>query len=375
MESYKIKIGVLTSSRADYGINLPILNALKSDKCFHVELICFGTHLSKFHGYTIEDIDKKIYDKIHTIENILTSDSPSAISISFGLAALQFADFWKINQFDLVFCLGDRFEMASAVFAGLPFGVNFAHIHGGETTLGAIDNIYRHSISLASKYHFVSTEKNKKRILELIPDAKNVQTVGALGLDNINDIKFLSKDEFLARWNIDLNLETILVTVHPETINFQMNEYFSEQLSQAFLVLAKEKQIVITMPNADTSGLIYREKFLEIAKLFPQNIKLVENFGTQGYFTCMKYSKLIVGNSSSGIIETASFGKYAIDIGNRQKGRETSGNVVHVEFDKDSIISVTNKYFSKEFHGKNVYDHGGATLKILNFLKERNGRF
>lgn len=375
MESSEIKIGILTSSRADYGIYLPLLTALKSDDSYQVELICFGTHLSKFHGYTLDDIDQVGYDKVHTIENILTNDSPSAISTSFGLTALQFADFWKTNHFDLVFCLGDRFEMASAVFAGLPYGVQFAHLHGGETTLGAIDNIYRHSISLASKFHFVSTEKSKKRILELIPDSNNVRTVGALSLDNVKNINLLSKEEFYTNWNIDLNLDTILFTIHPETVDFEGNQAFSEQVLQALLVLVKEKQIVITMPNADTSGLIYREKFEELAKIYPQNIKLIENFGTQGYFTCMKYSKLVVGNSSSGIIEAASFGKYVINIGDRQKGREASENVVNVSFNKDSIINAINKYFAVEFQGRNVYDHGGSTREILNFLKESYGRF
>src|SRR5690606_5753673 len=145
-----MRVAVLTSSRADFGIYLPLLNRLKEDPFFQLEIIAFGTHLSKFHGYTLDQIKESGFTTIHEISSLLTNDDEVSIATSFGLTVLKFADFWDKHSYDWVLCLGDRFEMAAAVQAGIPFGVRFAHLHGGETTLGAIDNIYRHQTSLAS---------------------------------------------------------------------------------------------------------------------------------------------------------------------------------------------------------------------------------
>ena len=144
-----MRIGVLTSSRADFGIYLPLLNLIKLDTFFKLEIIAFGTHLSQLHGYTVHEIEENGFDHIQKIPSLISNDSESSISSSYGLTVLKFADFWHNNKYDLVFCLGDRFEMSAAVQAGIPFGINYAHIHGGETTLGAIDNVYRHQISIA----------------------------------------------------------------------------------------------------------------------------------------------------------------------------------------------------------------------------------
>ena len=175
-----MKIGVLTSSRADYGIYLPLLNELKKDIFFDLEIIAFGTHLSERHGLTLSDIIKDGYDTIHEITSLVEDDSEKGIVISYGNTVLEFSNFWSTQKFDLVFCLGDRFEMSAAVQASIPFGVKLAHIHGGETTLGAIDNIYRHQISLASKYHFVSTNDNMQKVEQLIGSSNLIYDVGSL---------------------------------------------------------------------------------------------------------------------------------------------------------------------------------------------------
>ena len=152
-----MKIAVLTSSRADYGIYLPLLDALKKENDIILEIITFGTHLSRFHGYSIEGVQNDNYATIHQINSLLVTDDEASIATSYGMTVLKFSDFWSKNTYDLVFSLGDRFEMSAAVQAGIPFQVKFAHIHGGETTLGAIDNIYRHQITIASSYHFTAT--------------------------------------------------------------------------------------------------------------------------------------------------------------------------------------------------------------------------
>jgi GDP/UDP-N,N'-diacetylbacillosamine 2-epimerase (hydrolysing) len=368
-----IKVGVLSSSRADYGIYLPLLKALQNDANFSLELIVFGTHLSKFHGYTLSQIEKDGFQIGAKIESLLIGDTPNAIATSFSLTSQKFADYWSQNgkNYDIVFALGDRFEMAAAVLSGLPYGVQFAHLHGGEMTLGAIDNTYRHSISLASTYHFVSAQAFAERLNLLLDDNHdNIHCVGSLSLENLEQLELLSLSKFQDTWGVDLSIDTLLVTVHPETVALEKNEVYCSEFTQAIEVLAETFQVVITMPNADTSGLIFREAFSELA-FKKSSIKIIENFGTQSYFTCMKYSKLLIGNTSSGIVEAASFQKYVLNVGDRQKGRLCSENIIHLPFNSDSIIVSTHEYAKKKYQGVNLYYQKNPSLKILDVLKQK----
>ena len=367
-----IRVGVLTSSRADFGIYLPLLKALQKEEAFHLELIVFGTHLSKFHGYTVEQIEREGFKIAKRIESLLLGDTPSAIASAYGLTVLKFAEYWQENEqnFDVVFALGDRFEMAAAVAASIPFGIKIAHLHGGETTLGAIDNIYRHSISLASQLHFVGAEFFAKRLNQLLDDEKaSIYNVGSLSLENLKNIDFLSIEAFKNKWQIDLNIKTILVTVHPETVAYQKNLAYCKATIKALEQLANEFQIVITMPNADTAGMVFREAFETLAKK-QQSIKIIENFGTQSYFTCMKYARLMVGNTSSGIVEAASFQKYVLNLGDRQKDRLCGENVIHVPFNHDLIVKNTLEYATKEYNGENIYFKSNPSEIIIQILKK-----
>jgi GDP/UDP-N,N'-diacetylbacillosamine 2-epimerase (hydrolysing) len=368
----KIKIGVLTSSRADFGIYLPLLQAIEQDSNFELRLIVFGTHLSKFHGYTLEQIKQEGFLPYSTVESLLIGDSPNAISTSFAITNMKFADFWHNHQtqFDLVFALGDRFEMAAAVMASIPYQIKIAHIAGGETTLGAIDNIYRHIISLSSLLHFVSTEAFKERLFELLEkNEPKIFNIGALGLENLTKLKLLSMVDFYEKWDIDLKIPSILVTIHPETVAFDKNERFAEQAIRAISELATEYQVIITMPNADTSGLIFRKAFQDLEET-TGNIKIVENFGTQSYFTAMKHVRILVGNTSSGIVEAASFNKYVINVGDRQKGRICGENVIHVPFDTQQIILKTNEFIHRDWTGGNPYYKEEPSKQILTQIRK-----
>lgn len=363
-----MKIGLLTSSRADYGIYFSLIEGLVKQPAFQLEIIAFGTHLSKFHGYTLENIQKHVPQlKIHTISTLITNDDEEAISTSYGLTCLKFADFWKHQTFDLVFCLGDRFEMSAAVQAAIPFGVKFAHIHGGETTLGAIDNIYRHQITLASKWHFASTEHYKNRIIEILGTQEHIYSVGALSLDDLNSFLPTPKELFLAQYNIIDPF--ILITFHPETVSSEQNENFSNEMYHALAQLQSEMMLVITMPNADTLGSVYRNQLIQLKNNFPDNIILIENFGKQNYFSAMHYCQLMIGNTSSGIIEAASFGKYVVNVGNRQLGRAQSENCLTVPFEANEIIKQTHIFLSKGFFlGENIYQKSNVAQKIINLI-------
>ncbi|MFT4848158.1 MAG: GDP/UDP-N,N'-diacetylbacillosamine 2-epimerase (hydrolyzing) [Parvicella sp.] len=364
------RILVLTSSRADFGIYLPLLQRMKSSHEIELSILAFGTHLSKFHGYTIDQIRELGFKVDYTISSLVLGDTAGDIANSYALTAQKFADFWSnyTNNFDVVFVLGDRFEMAAAVAAGIPAGIRFAHLHGGETTLGAIDNIYRHSISLASNWHFVALPEFKNRLETIVENKENIYTVGALSLESIKEIKLLSVKEFEQKWKIDLSQPTILITVHPETVASSRNETYAQELYKSLNLLAAKYQLVITMPNADTLGSLYRSQYDLLKRNFPSKVFLIENFGTQSYFTAMKFAKLMLGNTSSGIIEAASFQKYVINIGDRQKGRITSENVINVPFDSREIFEKASKYFEKSFNESNLYDRGNTSENILNKL-------
>jgi len=368
-----MKICVLTSSRADFGIYLPLLKALKADPYFELEIVAFGTHLSRFHGYTIDDIISNGFEVNFQISSLLLGDDPASIASSYSLTANKFGDFW--SQFgyvyDWVFCLGDRFEMAAAVAAGIPFNIPFAHIHGGETTLGAIDNIYRHSITLASKIHFVAAEPFAIRVIQLNGLDTKCFVTGSLSLDNIKNINLLDIETFNLRWGIDLSLPSILVTIHPETVAYEKNQIYASEVYKALIQITKDFQVIITMPNADTLGCVYRGMYDKLKLVSPCNVHLIENFGSQSYFTCMKHVAMVIGNSSSGIIEAASFNKYVINLGDRQKGRITNSNTINLPFDAEGIITKVKEVAGKEYSGKNIYFKKQVVRRIIQLLKSQ----
>ncbi len=370
-----MKVAVLTSSRADYGIYQPILRRLQGDPFFELELIVFGTHLSHEHGYTIDQIQKDGYKIIASVESLMSGDSEEAISTAMALTMMKFSDLWNRfrNRYDLVFCLGDRYEMFAAVASSTPYNMTFAHIHGGEKTLGAIDNTFRHCLSLMSRYHFTTTGRHAERVKNLVEDEikNNVFNVGSLSLDNLDDIGLLDKKEFQKIYGIDLSQPSILFTWHPETVRTTRNIRDLNQILSALDQL-NAYRVVITMPNADTMGDQVRQKLLNYADENRERVTAVKSFGTQGYFSCMEHAEFLMGNSSSGIIEAASFGKFVINIGDRQKGRECGDNVLHVPAKETKILEAAEKIESSQPPGrKNIYWNGGASDKIIQILKDR----
>lgn len=370
-----MKIGVLTSSRADYGIYLPLLQKMQLDPFFELEIIAFGTHLSKFHGYTLNEIEKGNFNKTHKISSLISNDDEQSIATAYGITTLKFADFWANNTYDWVLCLGDRFEMSAAVQAGIPFGVKFAHLHGGETTLGAIDNIYRHQITLAASLHFTATEAYKNKVIDIIGTSKGVYTEGALSLDNIESFEIIEKETFYAKFNIPKK-DFALVTFQPETVASKKNIIYAQAMKAALSKIVLDINLVITMPNADTFGTVYRQVKEALKADYPDKVILIENFGKVNYFSAMKYAKLLIGNTSSGIIEAASFGKYVVNVGDRQKGRAQSENILDCSFDTHDIVIKVNEVKNLgEYTGDNVYYKPNVATNIISILKKSYEEF
>lgn len=367
-----MKVGILTSSRADFGIYLPLLRALRADVFFSIEIIAFGTHLSPHHGHTIDNIIAEGFEVKYTVESMLLNDDAEAIATAASLTSMKFASFWSLHEkeFDLVFCLGDRYEMFAAVLAGLPFQIKFAHLHGGEQTLGAIDNVFRHCISHASYLHFTSTQFYAERLKAMLDHTKHIYNVGALSLENLKQIKLLSPKKFQQKWNIDLRNPTVLITFHPETVDVKNNEQFTKSLTEV-IKANKQYQYLITMPNADTNGSVIRKIFIkELGSI--ANVFMIENLGTQSYFTALNNCKFLIGNSSSGIIEAASFGKFVINIGKRQEGRYASLNVFNVSAITTKKIQsvITEIEEAPVFSGENVYFKKETSKQIIKVLKK-----
>ncbi len=364
-----MKIGVLTSSRADFGIYYPLVKQLVEDDSFSVEIIAFGTHLKAEYGRTIDEITSLGFSVPHQIHTDTENETAKDISASIGKAIQKFSAFWSENKFDLVFALGDRYEMFAAVSAASPFNIEIAHIHGGETTLGAIDNAYRHSISLMSKYIFVSTDQYKKRAEQIIEKSENVFNVGALSIDNLLHQEFFTIPEFKNQFAIDLTKPSILCTFHPETVSLEKNEGYIIELLNAFKILQESHQIIITMPNADTMGNMIREKIIAFGE-DNSKAKLIESFGMKGYLTCMKHCEIMIGNTSSGFVEAAFFPTWVINLGDRQSGRIITENIVNSAVRENDICYAVKSLIKKtKPSNTNIYENGYTAKKIIKELK------
>ncbi|TFH39802.1 MAG: UDP-N-acetylglucosamine 2-epimerase (hydrolyzing) [Bacteroidia bacterium] len=365
-----IKIGVLTSSRADYGIYLPLLRVLESDPAFNIELLVFGTHMSEKYGMTINEIRKDGFSIYTTLDTMPVDDGPGSIARSMGKTITEFTGIWNDRRYDYVIALGDRYEMFAAVASTVPYNIRVAHIHGGETTRGAIDNAFRHSISHMSDIHFAACDQYAERLTNMLDQGiMKVYNVGALSIDSLSRVKFYSPGEFLKNYSIDLLKPFLLVTFHPETIGYSENRIYIRELISA-LGEANDRGIVITMPNADTGSQVIREAFESFASR-DKRVTIIENFGPRAYLTCMKYCSMMVGNSSSGFIEASFFPKPVINLGMRQDGRIRTPNIIDCDIKKDKIIeSIRDAGRMVAGEKVKIYGTGDTSVKISEVLKD-----
>jgi len=337
--------------------------------------VAFGTHTSEKYGYTVSEIIEDGYKDIVKIETVTDSDSAIDISRSMATTINKFSDLW--NQYrdwiDIAICLGDRYEMFAAVASSVPFNIEVAHLHGGETTLGAIDNKFRHCITSMSSTHFVATEMFEEKVIEITGKGNNVHNVGALSMDKLSEIEFYDVPAFQNAFAVDLSIPTILVTIHPETTNIESIDTNTDIFICTLKKLSESYQILITLPNADTNGNKIRAKLNDLSD---RNNKVIckESLGYRGYFSAMKHCKLLLGNTSSGIIEAASFEKFVINIGSRQKGRATSKNIYNAGFNEQEITTAVSQIKKRQYKytGSNIYFKADVADKIINVLKSKN---
>lgn len=368
------KVCVITATRAEYGLLKPLMQLIKESDQLQLQIIATGAHLSPEFGLTYKNIENDGFVIDEKVEILLSSDTPASIAKTMGLAMMGMADVLPRLNPDLIVILGDRYEMLSIASAATIFKIPIAHLHGGEITEGAYDDAIRHSITKMSHLHFTSTEEYKKRVIQMGENPENVFNVGAIGLDNIRDLKLLSKEELEADLEIKFKKYNYQVTFHPETLG---NLSSAEQFQNLLNVVEKQEDsfFIFTKANADTDGRIINQMIDDFVKKHPNTAKAFSSLGASRFLSVVKICDAIVGNSSSGILEAPSLFTPTINIGGRQKGRTQAASIINVDNSENGISSgfesvkkiIAENQLSEV---KNPYDNGGAAKEILNKIIE-----
>jgi UDP-hydrolysing UDP-N-acetyl-D-glucosamine 2-epimerase len=361
----------VTTSRSDYGIYRPLLEAMRKDSTLALRLLVSGTHLSAHHGSTVRAIEDDGFEIAERIEMLLSSDTPQGISKSMGLGVIGFAQLFGRWRPDILVVLGDRFEMHAAALAALPFKIPVAHISGGDLTEGAIDDTLRHSLTKLSHLHFPATEEYARRIIQLGEEPWRVIATGEPSLDQLRTLELLTREQLERRFGLRLASPFVMVTFHPVTLEY---EDAAHQVSELLAAIGSSGvQAIFTMPNADTGNHVIRKKIQQFVGEHA-NSRLVDSFGIHAYFSMMSLAAAMVGNSSSGIVEAASFELPAVNVGTRQNGRVRARNVINVGYSRDDIVRGITKAISPEFRASlggliNPYGTGNASHTILDRLR------
>lgn len=364
---------IVTGTRAEYGLLKPIIEKFITQGLLEIRVVVTGSHLSQEFGLTYKEIENDGIFIDRKIEMLLSSDTSSAVTKSMGLALLGFADYFAENPSDAVMLLGDRYEILAVGISAINTRIPVIHLHGGEITTGAIDDIYRHMLSKLSSLHFASTDIYRDRIIQLGEEPNRVFTVGAMGVENALNVPVLSKEELSIALDFDLTREYCLVTYHPVT----QNRYSAEKEIIALLeALTKMNyyNYIITKANADSEGRIINFHIEEFARK-NSNVKIFTSLGLLRYLNTMRYCQMIIGNSSSGILEAPSFMIPTINIGDRQKGRLQSESVINCEPNFEEIIGAMKFAVSDSFRKKlltveNPYGEGNTSDMIVNITTQ-----
>ncbi len=367
------KICVVTSTRAEYGLLYWLLKEIEADSELELQIIATGMHLSPEFGLTYKEIEKEFkIDK--KIEILGSSHSKLDICTEMAKVYEKFAPAFSELKPDILVLLGDRYEIFGIAGVASIMQIPIAHIHGGETTQGAFDEAFRHSITKMSHIHFAATREYANRIIQLGEEPSRVFNVGGPGIENIKRLNLLNKDEFEKSINFKLTKKNILITFHPVTLeNGSAKEQFSELLEA--IDELKDTSFIFTKANSDIDGDVINKMIDEYVSKNPQKAVVFTSLGQLRYLSAIKFVDIVLGNSSSGLSEVPSFKKATINIGDRQKGRARASSVIDVSPVKEEILAAIKKVYSKEFEQVlkntiNPYDGGNPSKKMLKILKE-----
>ena len=365
----KRKITVTTGTRADYGLLRPILNEISSSKNLDLFLIVTGMHLSKKHGLTINEIKKDGF-KISASFNMLPKgNSKHLISETLGKAVVDFSKIFNKIQPDINVILGDRDEMLASAVSAYHMNIPNAHIHGGDRS-GGIDEYTRHAITKISNIHFAPSKKSKERILKMGENPKYVFFTGSPAVDEVKNNKITDKKMLESRYSIKFSGDDILLVYHPVTTQVENTE---NQITNSLKAIQMvNKPTIAVAPNSDAGNNVIFKHLTAFSKSHP-SFMLFKSFPRSDYLGMLKNCKVLVGNSSSGIIEASYFKIPVVNIGIRQKNREKGSNVLDAE--DNSVVTIHNKLvkalkMKKQYLSTaSIYGDGNAAKKITKYLE------
>jgi len=367
------KICVVTGTRAEFGLLYWLMKEVENTDGLELQLIVTGMHLSPEFGLTFSEVESE-FSITKKIEILLSSDSPIGISKSMGLAQISFSEAYQELKPDIILLLGDRFEIFSAASAAMIARIPIAHIHGGESTEGVIDEAIRHSITKMSHLHFAATEKYRNRIIQLGENPENVFNVGSLSVESIHRLSLLEKDKFEESIDFKLNKKNLLITYHPVTLEGSSSSSQFEELLCALDNL-EETLLIFTKSNSDTYGRIINEMIDKFVAAKKSKAISFYSLGQVRYLSALQYVDGVIGNSSSGLYEAPSFRIGTINIGDRQKGRIKPKSVIDCAPNEREILSAMDKLYSPQFQEMlkgviNPFEGANTCSKIAEVLQK-----
>lgn len=339
-----------------------------------LQLVVTGMHLSPEFGLTYNEIKQDGFFIAEYNEMLLSSDTPGGIAKSTGVGMIGFADIFTRIKPDMVVILGDRYEILAAATAALVYRIPIAHICGGELTLGAVDDAIRHALTKMSTLHFTSTEEYRRRVIQLGEEPERVFCVGAPGVENIKTQKLMEKAELAENINFSLDNPYVVVTFHPVTLENNTAEKQFENLLKALDCFPKY-HIIFTKANSDVDGRIINKKIDEYISQNKSKALAVTSLGMVRYLSALKYCEMVIGNSSSGIVEAPSFRVPTVNIGDRQLGRVRAESVIDCGNDVESIVEAIDKAEKLKREGclenmYNPYEREGTSKSIILAIKK-----
>ena len=368
----KYDICAVSSSRADFGLLFPLLRRINNSKILNLKFLVTGSHLSYEYGHTIDEIEHSGIPVTARVQSNPNDTSPTSIACNIATTIEAFsAVFSQISPHALV-VLGDRYEMLGVVIAAKCLNIPIIHIHGGELTFGAIDDIVRHSITKFSNLHFVCAEKYRKRVIQMGEQPETVFNTGALGIDNIVNQKLIGKTELEKELKLTFDSKFVMVAFHSETLNRNTMETCNNLLT--VLEKIKNTTIIFTRPNADLHGSMIWDQFKKFSSK-KDNAYLYENLGSVRYLSCLAHCDMLIGNSSSGILEAPFLGAYSINIGDRQEGRERAKSVIDIPSSCENLLETIDRVFQKiKKEGKpkcdSIFGLGNSSLEMVTLIEK-----
>lgn len=369
MMAKKRKICFITGARADYGILFSVMKAVSESEKLSLQLLVTGMHLDPKYGLTYDEIKKDGFNVDAKVVLSYKKNDPKEMALIFSQAVAGFTKVLQTMKPDFLVVLGDRLEMLAAAVTANFLSIPVVHIHGGEIS-GHVDGIMRHAITKLSHLHFAATDQAKKRILSLGEEPWRVFVSGAPALDRILAQTLPSKEELFRKYQLDLKQGLIVVVQHPVLSELAQS---AQQMAATLEVVARSKiPFLIIYPNADAGG----QAMIKVIERYRRNplAQIRKSIPHLDYLSFLKYASVLVGNSSSGVIEAASFGLPVIDIGSRQSSRERGANVVRVGYSRKEIADALKKILKhpglKKMKVKNPYHSGNAGVAIRKVLED-----